>query len=513
MLKIGKIAHSAPASLITALVLANYAVLLAHPLNLVTADLGRHVKNGQLILEGRFEVLKTNLYSYTHPDFPASNHHWLGGVIFYLVWKFSGFTGLHVFFIVLSLAAFFIFFALAQARAGPGLAGLLAVFVIPLLLERDEVRPEVFSYLLAGIFLWLMLKYRSGEISWRKLLALPVLEILWINLHIYFFLGLVIIGVFWLENLITGGKKSFVNLTLILGLAFLATLINPFGLGGALAPLAIFQNFGYPLAENQTVWFIEKIVANPNYLIFKIVFIILTLSFVFKLIKNRRDLNVPDLILALGFSLAGWLAIRNFAVFGLFALPIAAGNLAGGLNLKPPAHRWLNRTAVTTLALAVLIALSGELRAFYPRSPGLGLGLEKGNAKPLEFFRENDLAGPIFNNYDIGGYLIYGLAPQEKVYVDNRPEAYPVDFFQKTYIPMQENEEVWKEQDEKYKFNAIIFSYRDYTPWGQTFFARILDDPEWKTVFADSRVVILLKDNERNKDIIAQYGQSIRIGR
>ena len=97
--------------------------------------------------------------------------------------------------------------------------------------------------------------------------------------------------------------------------------------------------------------------------------------------------------------------------------------------------------------------------------------------------------------------------------MDNRPEAYPADFFQKTYIPMQENEEVWKEQDEKYKFNAIIFSYRDYTPWGQTFFARILDDPEWKTVFADSRVVILLKDNERNKDIIAQYGQSIRIGR
>ena len=358
-----------------------------------------------------------------------------------------------------------------------------------------------------------MLKYRSGEISWRKLLVLPVLEILWINLHIYFFLGLVIIGVFWLENLMTDGKKSFVNLTLILGLAFLATLINPFGLGGALAPLAIFQNFGYPLAENQTVWFIEKIVANPNYLIFKIVFIILTLSFVFKLIKNRRDLNVPDLILALGFSLAGWLAIRNFAVFGLFALPIAAGNLAGGLNLKPPAHRWLNRTAVTTLALAVLIALSGELRAFYPRSPGLGLGLEKGNAKPLEFFRENNLAGPIFNNYDIGGYLIYGLAPQEKVYVDNRPEAYPADFFQKTYIPMQENEEVWKEQDEKYKFNAIIFSYRDYTPWGQTFFARILDDPEWKTVFADSRVVILLKNNERNKNIIAKYGQSIRIGR
>ena len=506
-----------PASLVTisiaALLLANYALLLARPLNLVTADLGRHIKSGELILNGRFEVLKTNFYSYTYPDFPTANHHWLAGVVFYLVWKSSGWAGLHLFFIILSLAALAIFFLIACRRAGPGLAGLIAVPVLPILLERDEIRPEVFSYLLAGVFLWLLLKYRNGEITARWLLVLPALQLLWVNLHIYFFLGLVIIGVFWLENLILGAKKSLWDLTFVLGLALLANLVNPFGLYGLTTPLAIFQNFGYRLAENQTVWFIEKIVANPNYLIFKIVFIILTLSFVFKLIKNRRDLNVPDLILALGFSLAGWLAIRNFAVFGLFALPIAAGNLAGGLNLKPPAHRWLNRTAVTTLALAVLIALSGELRAFYPRSPGLGLGLEKGNAKPLEFFRENDLAGPIFNNYDIGGYLIYGLAPQEKVYVDNRPEAYPADFFQKTYIPMQENEEVWKEQDEKYKFNAIIFSYRDYTPWGQTFFARILDDPEWKTVFADSRVVILLKNNERNKNIIAKYGQSIRIGR
>ncbi|MFY9493165.1 MAG: hypothetical protein WAP55_01680 [Minisyncoccia bacterium] len=494
--------------LIAALLLANYALLLAHPLNLVTADLGRHIKNGELIWNGQFEVLKTNFYSYTHPDFPASNHHWLGGVVFYLVWKFSGFTGLHVFFIVLSLAAFLIFFLMAHSRAGPGLAGLLAVFVIPLLLERDEVRPEVFSYVFSGIFLWLMLKYRAGEISWRKLLILPAVEILWVNLHIYFFLGPVVIGVFLLENLILGAKKSFRYLTFILGLTLLATLINPYGFSGALAPLAIFQNFGYPLAENQTVWFMEKIIPNPNYLIFKIVFVILILSFIFKLVKNKRSLSIPDLVLAIGFSAAGWLAIRNFAIFGLFVLPLAAGNLAQAFNLKPKTKDWLNRTAVTTLALAIFIILSGELRAFYPRSPGLGLDLEKGNEKPLEFFKANNLAGPIFNNYDIGGYLIYGLPSQDRVFVDNRPEAYPAEFFTDIYIPMQEDKEVWKEQDEKYKFNAIIFSYRDYTPWGQTFFARILDDPEWKTVFADSRVVILLKNNERNKDIIAQYGQS-----
>ncbi|MEK9174878.1 MAG: hypothetical protein AAB725_02825, partial [Patescibacteria group bacterium] len=172
---------------------------------------------------------------------------------------------------------------------------------------------------------------------------------------------------------------------------------------------------------------------------------------------------------------------------------------------------WLNRTAITTLILVILIILSGELGTLYPKSQNLQLGLEKDNEKALEFFRENKLTGPIFNNYDIGGYLIYGLPTGEKVFTDNRPEAYPTDFFASTYIPMQTSKKTWDEKSALYKFNAIIFSYRDYTPWGQAFFARILEDPEWKTVFADSRVVILLKNNEINKDIIAKYGQTLKI--
>jgi len=60
----------------------------------------------------------------------------------------------------------------------------------------------------------------------------------------------------------------------------------------------------------------------------------------------------------------------------------------------------------------------------------------------LIFFKENNLQGPIFNNYDIGGYLIFNLFPQEKVFVDNRPETYSSEFFQEDYIPMQEDYDI-----------------------------------------------------------------------
>ncbi|MEK7174859.1 MAG: hypothetical protein AAB722_00780 [Patescibacteria group bacterium] len=493
------------------LILAVYGLFLARPLNLVTADLGRHIKNGELILSGHYEVLKTNYYSYTQSDFPVLNHHWLSGVIFYAVWKISGFVGLHLFFIFLSLAAFLIFFDIARKKTGVGLAAVMAIFIIPLLLERDEIRPEIFSYLFSGIFLWLMLKHREGRVQWQTLLILPIIEILWVNLHIYFFLGPVIMGVFMLEELIFKNSRAFKDLGILLPTVVLSTLINPHGFKGMLAPFSIFKNFGYRLAENQSVWFIEKILPNPNYLIFKIIFLILALSFVFVFLRNRRELNISYLLLAAGFSAAGWLAIRNFAIFGFFALPIAAGNWAAIFKLKPKTECWLNRTAITTLILAVFIMLSGELQTIYPKSSKPHLGLEKGNDNALEFFKTNKLAGPIFNNYDIGGYLIYGLYPQEKIFVDNRPEAYPADFFTEIYIPMQESKKIWDEQNNFYKLNAIIFSYRDYTPWGQTFFTRILTDPEWTAVFADKRVIILLKNNDANKDIIAKYGKSLSI--
>lgn len=486
--------------------LASYALLLAHPVNLVTADLGRHIKNGEIIWSGNFNVLKTNFYSYTYPDFPTTNHHWLSGLVFYGLWKLVGFKGIHIFFILISLATLLIFFRIATTRSSSVIATLITLPLIPILLERNEVRPEIFSYLLAGIFFWLILKIKNSQVSPKYLLVLPILQIIWTNLHIYFFIGPVLIGAFLVESLV---QKSILAKKLSLTLLFsvIATTISPFGINSTLAPLTIFKNFGYRLVENQSVWFIEKILPNLSFSVFKIFFIFFMLSFVVRYIKTK-NLPIAETILAIGFSLSAWFAIRNFAIFALFALPITASNI--GLSIKPRDGFKMAGAVLVFLIIFFFAILSGELKKIFPYS-SFSIDLENGNLDAIEFIKKENIQGPIFNNYDIGGYLIYGLPSEQKIFTDNRPEAYPAEFFEKTLIPMQEDAEVWDEKNSLYKFNAIIFSYRDYTPWGQTFFARILQDPEWKTVFADSRVIILLKNNELNKNIIAKYGQSLKI--
>lgn len=198
------------------------------------------------------------------------------------------------------------------------------------------------------------------------------------------------------------------------------------------------------------------------------------------------------LIAGLG-TMAVWQS-RNLALFGFFLMPVLAQNI-GGLKIQSLRYfkKEIKYAATGLCFLFIFLLVSTNIAQVFPYWKNFGFGLEKNNSASMEFFKENNLKGPIFNNYDIGGYLIFYLFPQEKVFVDNRPEAYSVDFFKKVYIPAQENNEEWKIINEKYKFNSIVFSHRDLTPWGQSFLDSRIKDPVWEKVFTDERIIIFKK--------------------
>jgi hypothetical protein len=497
---------------IIVLLLVWYGLFFVHKIDLTTADLGRHLKNGQMILKGQFDVLKTNFYSYTQPEFPVVNHHWGAGVIFFLIFKLAGFKGLSLFYLILSLTVFFLFFRIAQKEADFKIVLLVSLLLIPLMASRTEVRPEIFSYLFAALFFWILWYWRKGQINPKWLLALPVLQLIWVNTHIYFILGPCLVGLFLLERIIRKLRDRALSLkraVLILILTGLASLATPFTLKGLIYPFLIFKNYGYRIVENQSIWFLENlgIVQNPNLSLFKVAFWILVLSFVSLLIGNRRRFSLIYFILSLVFSLMGWLAIRNFALFGFFALPIIAANLS--FLKKFIDKNWETKFAVGFLALAIFLItfFTHQLRLpfVYDR---FGFGLFQDNNQSAQFFRDNKLKGPIFNNYDIGGYLIYHFFPKERVFVDNRPEAYSVSFFKERYIPMQQDESGWQRENQLNNFNVIFFSHHDATPWGQKFLVERIKDPSWVPVFIDNFTIIFLEKNQANQPIIEKYGIS-----
>src|SRR3989338_8211437 len=98
--------------LIIAAIIALTALVYFQQNNFTSIDLGRHIKNGQIVWR-QPDVLFKNLYSYTEPNFPFVNHHWLAGVIFWLLYLIGGFKILSVLNILLGVATILIAFKLA----------------------------------------------------------------------------------------------------------------------------------------------------------------------------------------------------------------------------------------------------------------------------------------------------------------------------------------------------------------------------------------------------------------
>lgn len=482
-----------------------FIFFLSEKINLVTADLGRHLANGQILFSGgSWEgILKTNFYSYTYPDFPFINHHWLSGVIFFLVWKAVGFVGVQLLFLLTAGLTLGIFFFLARKRGGYFWAMAASLLVLPLLAERQEVRPEIFSCFFGGLF-WLILSgFRDKLLSQKWLFILPPALVVWVNLHIAFFLSFLLTGIFLLGALLKKNFSLAKRFGVLLGSLFLAGLINPNGWAGLIYPAKIFDNFGYELAENKSIFFLENFgMQNPNFFLLKMVLLFLAGSLVWVFFKKRDYFQWEDFFLAALFSVLALAALRNMSLAAFFFLPILARNF----KVIFPKRLQFDGAVLSAILLGYgglfFLFYSGTLFSF---SSQKGWGILKDGNQAAEFFLQQRLSGPIFNNYDIGGYLIFHLWGREKVFVDNRPEAYPENFFKETYIPAQENQEKWREIQDQYAFNAVFFYRHDLTNWGQNFLISLIDDPDWAPVFVDQQSIIFLKKNEKNQPIIDKF--------
>jgi len=499
--------------------------LLARKIDLSTADLGRHLKNGEWMVNSGFNFsernspLYENYYSYTYPSFPAINHHWGSGVIFYYIWKLFGFSGLSLSFIFLNLVAFGLFFLIATKESGFSLAALFSFFLAPLMAERVEIRPEVFNVFFGAVYFFVLWMYLREKISWKWLLSLIPLQIIWVNLHVYFFLGLFLIGVFLVSEIggiifsrltdldFRGKMRKIKALFAILVLSTLGTLLNPAGLKGTLHPFEIYKNYGYTVLEEKSVWFLENYgIMNPNFFLIKSVLILMIIAFILLLIINRRKISVYYLLLAAFFGAIGWMALRNFTLLGFFALPILGYGFGSTFKQKGGEMNLVKENGVAILyIIVILLGLYGNYQYVSAHARDSGIGLRLDVEKAADFIKEEKITGPIFNNYDIGGYLIFNLPAGEKVFVDNRPEVYPNSFFSEVYKPMQDNPAIFEKIDSEYNFNAVIFYPHDITPWGQSFLENITNNESWVPVYKDEYAIILLKKNEANQSIIERY--------
>ncbi len=474
---------------------------LAVPINLTVADVGRHIKNGELILNGTRDVLYKNFYSYSWGDYPFINHHWLFGVFCFIFWCLADFSGLSLVYILIQLAAFGFFLHRASRFSSFWIACVFGLLSFPLLTYRLEIRPEGISMLLCGLFWWLLSAYRYGQLKSSHLkIWICLLQIVWVNTHVFFIMGPVLALLSWGQARIEGQKEQAEIFKKTLWLVLVSCLVNPSGLWGALVPLNIFKGFGYTLAENQSVFFMYKrFPQDTTYLYFLIALGIMIVPWIALLKREGVKKHVSMLILMIFLSAYAMKVVRLITPFGFFWIVFSSYGWGQWMQSWPAPLK----NKLITLGLVAGLLVSATVRFNWHSRPYLGL--MPGANGSAEFFKTAGLQGRVFNNYDIGGYLIFHFVPQQKFFVDNRQEAFPQKFFREVYIPMQQDNAVWQKTDAQYGFNVIFFDRHDLTPWGQEFLIHRISDPLWAPVFVDGYTIIFLKRNSQNANLIRRY--------
>ena len=470
-----------------------------HPISNLVGDLGYYLKTGEIIVTNGI-IPSTNLFSYTNPNFPFINSNWLSEVIFYLNYHIFAGYGLILLSIFLAVTSFAILLKVVVGKISIIPVLIISLIYIQILFERTDIKPELFSFLMLSIFLFLLYKFR---VKYTRLIYLLIpLQMLWTNLHIFFFLGIVTIGLFVLDELITSrgeirSSKLKTLITIFFG-SIAATLLNPNFITGALYPLFVMQNYGFKVEEN--IGFLSAInsYSDTTFLFFEIGIAFLWVGLLFV----GKKLKPIDILLSIFFSAIALLAVRAFPLF-VIGTYIPAVKILSEINLyirKKVSIKYLELSFLIVFLLLLIPSVKQNIDIH-----GFGFGVIDNAKDSVSFLKDNSINGPIFNNYDIGNYLDFRLYPQVKVFVDARPEAYPKSFFDNTYFPMENSESVFNQMAVKYRFETVILAHTDTSPSGTQFLANITKDPSWKMVYLNNTVVIFFKNNVANKELINKY--------
>ncbi|MBU4212237.1 MAG: tetratricopeptide repeat protein [Verrucomicrobia bacterium] len=505
-----------------------------------TEDLGRHLLLGKIIVTTG-HIPDTNFLTYTCPNFPFINHHWLSEVFFYLVHRAVGLNGLILLKALLMCATLALAmrsvplpapperFAEASRRVSP-LIAFAATLAAIALGYRAHIRPELFTYLGVALYGWLIARFEYSPA--RKLSALSWAIIIaygwfWANAHICFIFGIGMIGAYWFAcwwcNLRSGTAlpappERFARASLrawpraeTLGLISLigVSLLNPNGWRGLLYPLGIFGNYGIAITENASPLSCWETVLNP--MLLALPFLSLCALWVFwRAFRLRHNLTAGQLagaLILLAALIAAWCMARSAPLLALTLLPPLFFCARAGMTKSTRRSIWLRGVGITVVvALNLWLAFAvvgGSYSRVFPSPIGpTPFGFDdESRYMALRRLRADGLPGKIFSDYNSGSLVEYNIYP-ERGYVDNRPEAFPAAFWQKEYEPALALGEVWEDMITRRDIQTVAVSIAGVK---ERFIHTLLADPRWQLVHQDFFCAVFTRNTPENQDFLRRH--------
>ena len=468
-------------------------------------DTGYHIRAGEIILKD-LAVPRHDPFSFITPPFPWTAHEWLSEVVMAIVHKALGIQGIVFLFALLLATTYWLLFRAIRSRHRNFLVDIL-ILVLVLLSSRIHwlARPHVFSLLLIVLLYQILILHKEDRGNY--LYMIPPMMLLWVNLHGGFIVGLLFMGIFLSgyfpgflpsnEEERTVSAKKGKQLSLVCAASVLAACVNPFGVHAFLFPFRV-------VSETYLMDHVQEFL-SPNFHGFAPYrYLLLFLIGVLGLSKTR--LALTELMLVLLFTSMSLYSARYIPLCSIVYAPILSKYAdilikkyeGGGSRLLQQRSRVYEEIdasargyAIPFVVLVVFAALvTGMIQVRFP---------EKTASKAaIDFLRANPVQGNMFNNDEIGDYVIYWLYPRYKVFMDGRSDMYGEPIL-KEYSKVAAIEQGWKDVLDKYDIN-YIFYYTD-----SVLVRHLLTDAGWRGIYSDNVASIFLRNTPENAETIARY--------
>jgi len=497
-------------------------IILAYATGIGDNDLWWHMKYGEYMLQNKTIKPDHTVFSWTKTDKDWIYVTWLPDILFYLMYQFGGIPLLVIFryLCVAAIAVLFLRYGMELSDNKISVFSLLIVLIVITKIagSANYLKPELFSIVLFSLALYIY--FHGKEKDEKTFYFYPLIFLVWVNTHgVFIFGGLLItillvgevVGyVLNLNNAIT--KNGLKALSLSVFISYAATLVNPYGFDYHIYLIKSLSSPEFAAYAKEIQAMLSPMKALKRAEIFggevgilNFVNITIALMAIFGIASiivffKRRILHLPLILINLVFAALFFKYIRTSffypLVWGFSMLKLSSySKLSGG------------RKAIVLLCILLFLVYAGMLLYVYSSDRvWLGIGVSDYlPEKEVSFLKKYDLLKyPIFNEYYIGGYLLWALYPGHKVFIDPRGgpylngvmQDYQKAFYIKRYSfdqrvvsttvdDVKARESVFKEFTAKYPFKVAVIQLGQ----DNVIFPFLLSE-DWRLTFFDSNAVI-----------------------
>jgi hypothetical protein len=498
--------------LLPVLFFSTFILSLSKPIN--DPDLFWHIKTGEWIWQNKtlpdsdpftFTVASSEYETSVLTSF-ALRQYWLSQLLLYGSHKIAGFYGIIALRCLVYLGIVLILYFWMGRKGIDRINRLL--FLLPMFywsIRMHGDRPNIFSLLFAVIVVYLLEEFKGGHGKHiTPYIFLPLSMLLWANMHGGFIFGNAVIILYMIAEGIkrmrainarqSDDSKQYKLFFTVCLISVMVSFLNP----------NIYKV--YKIVIEPSLGELSTEFLGPLYYasLGKYYYLIFIGIMVLPILLKVRQLTLSPILVLIFFTILSFRSIRFIPFLIFISTPFIAQLWTGFFD------------KIGKRYMAILIF--GAIAFFFFTNIRHTVFLKNNVISPLypdgivRFIKTERPEPKIFNDFSFGGYLIWSLYPDYKVFIDGRVLSNAATAaYRKSLSGSIENMmgiPGWKAIFNAYDIKMVI-------TWGTNFVGgefvrlvrRLIEDNEWHLVFIDKEALLFIKDTNNNKEIIKRHSK------